>query len=200
MSDLTDAELTLALNGECPTVEVVVWLAREVKRCREVQRAAVSRREEVRGVVIRVLDRFCVPPLERGMRDRVAEEIADEVTRRHDDVRGVAKRALDRHLVGASALGVGLRNRIAESIADELDVAVSLGVRAAEPQESPVIQLSGNAPLEIFPFVTPLHCEVVLRHKDDESQDIEMTPDEADHVADRLRVAAAAARTAKAET
>ena len=41
MSDLTDAELALALNGECHTAEVVVWLAREVKRCRDAQRAFV---------------------------------------------------------------------------------------------------------------------------------------------------------------
>ena len=34
MADLTDSELTLALNGECHTVAVAVWLAREVKRCR----------------------------------------------------------------------------------------------------------------------------------------------------------------------
>ena len=69
-----------------------------------------------------------------------------------------------------------------------------------QPQDtSHVVQLSQNAPLEIFPFVTPLHREVVLRHKDDESQDIEMTPDEADHVADLLRAAAVAARTAKVD-
>ena len=74
-------------------------------------------------------------------------------------------------------------------------VAVKTG---AEPQdESHVVHLSGNAPLEIFPFVTSMHREVVLRHKDDESQDIEMTPDEADQVADLLRAAAAAARAAK---
>jgi hypothetical protein len=70
----------------------------------------------------------------------------------------------------------------------------------AEPQDtSHVIHLSGNAPLEIFPFVTTLHREVVLRHKDDESQDIEMTPDEADQVADLIRSAAAAARAAKVD-
>ena len=70
----------------------------------------------------------------------------------------------------------------------------------AEPQDtSHVIHLSQNAPLEIFPFVTVLHREVVLRHKDDESQDIELTPDEADQVADMLRSAAASARTAKVD-
>ena len=62
-----------------------------------------------------------------------------------------------------------------------------------------LVHLSHNAPLEIFPFVTPFHREVVLRHKDDESQDIELTPDEADQVADLLRAAAAAARTAKVD-
>lgn len=70
----------------------------------------------------------------------------------------------------------------------------------ADPQdESHIVHLSQNAPLEIFPFVTLFHREVVLRHKDDESQDIEMTPDEADHVAGLLRAAAAAARAAKAD-
>lgn len=58
------------------------------------------------------------------------------------------------------------------------------------------IELSGNAPIEIFPFVTSMHREVVLRHHDDESQDIEMTPDEADHVGDLLKDAAARAREA----
>ena len=62
-----------------------------------------------------------------------------------------------------------------------------------------VVHLSGNAPLEIFPFVTSLHREVVLRHKDNESQDIELTPDEADQVADLLRAAAAVARAAKVD-
>lgn len=40
---------------------------------------------------------------------------------------------------------------------------------------------------EIFPFVTVLHCEVVLRSKEGQSEDIEMTPDEADRVASLLR-------------
>ena len=78
--------------------------------------------------------------------------------------------------------------------------SVTLGAMKidTEPQDtSHVIQLSGNAPLEIFPFVTPLHCEVVLRHNDGESQDIELTPDEADAVADRLKLAAAQARSLK---
>jgi hypothetical protein len=61
------------------------------------------------------------------------------------------------------------------------------------------IQLSGNAPVEIFPFVTPIHRQVVLRHCDDESQDIELTPDEADAVADLLKKAAASARQAELE-
>ena len=70
----------------------------------------------------------------------------------------------------------------------------------AQPQEEThVIQLSQNAPLEIFPFVTLFHREVVLRHKDDESQDIEMTPDEADQVADMPRAVAQAARAAKVD-
>lgn len=56
------------------------------------------------------------------------------------------------------------------------------------------IQLSQNAPVEVFPFVTSLHREVVLRHLDDESQDIEMTPDEADEVANAIRTASVMAR------
>jgi hypothetical protein len=69
----------------------------------------------------------------------------------------------------------------------------------AEASSEHVVQLSGNAALEIFPFVTIFHREVVLRHLDGESQDIEMTPDEADQVADRLRAAAARARAAARE-
>ena len=38
MADLSDAELDLALSGECHTAEVVVWLAREVKRYRDARR------------------------------------------------------------------------------------------------------------------------------------------------------------------
>jgi hypothetical protein len=45
-----------------------------------------------------------------------------------------------------------------------------------------------------LPFFTIFHREVVLRHHDNESQDIEMTPDEADVLAERLRRAAAIAR------
>ena len=72
---------------------------------------------------------------------------------------------------------------------------------AADPNAPKgMIRLSGNASIEVFPFVTPLHREVVLRHYDGEAQDIGMTPDEADQVADRLRAAAAAARAAKVET
>lgn len=60
------------------------------------------------------------------------------------------------------------------------------------------IELSGNAPLEVFPFVTCLHREVILRHEDNESQDIELTPDEADALADLLKQAAAQARAREA--
>lgn len=66
----------------------------------------------------------------------------------------------------------------------------------ADPQPGPRIELAYNAPLAIFSFVTPCHREVVLRHCDNESQDIEMTPDEAERVAERLRAAAAEARSA----
>lgn len=56
------------------------------------------------------------------------------------------------------------------------------------------LSLSQNAPVEIFPFVTYLHHEVIIRHLDGESQDIELTPDEADEFADRVKAAAALAR------
>ena len=56
------------------------------------------------------------------------------------------------------------------------------------------LQLSGNAPVEVFPFVSAIHREVVLRHHDGESQDIELTPDEADKIAALLKVAATRAR------
>lgn len=69
----------------------------------------------------------------------------------------------------------------------------------AEDDPKGMVRLSGNAPLEIFPFVTLLHREVVLRHHDGESQDIELTPDEADQVAELLRAAATAARAAKVD-
>jgi len=57
------------------------------------------------------------------------------------------------------------------------------------------IQLSQNAPVEIFPFVSIFHREIVLRHCDGESQDIELTPDEADAVAAMLIDAAAKVRS-----
>ena len=61
------------------------------------------------------------------------------------------------------------------------------------------IELSQNAPIEIFPFVSVMHREVVLRHLDGVSQDIEITPDEADQIADLLKRAAQIAREAKQE-
>lgn len=70
--------------------------------------------------------------------------------------------------------------------------------QVAEALPEHTIHLSGNAPIEIFPFVTDLHCEVVLRHLDGESQDIELTPDEADAVAELLKKAAATARERRA--
>jgi hypothetical protein len=63
-----------------------------------------------------------------------------------------------------------------------------------------IIQLSGNAPLEIFLLATSLGRQVVIQHKDGASQDIVLTPDEADHCADQLCAAAAGARAAKVET
>lgn len=77
-----------------------------------------------------------------------------------------------------------------------MKIAMTDNDQLAEASPEHVVQLSGNAVIEIFPFVTIFHREVVLRHLDGESQDIEMTPDEADLVADRLRAAAARARQA----
>ena len=159
MSDLTDTELELALNGECHTVEVVVWLAREVKRRREAQPAAAAST--------------------------------------HEDVRGVALRALDRHLVGTAALGVVMRNRIAEAVADEVGGLVqSAQSNGPAPVHTAVRpdsaeQLKDQELPEIFPFVTPLHREVVLRPRGGKLQDIEMTPDEANCVAHVLRTVGA---------
>jgi hypothetical protein len=56
------------------------------------------------------------------------------------------------------------------------------------------IALRGNASLELFEFVTLFHREVVLRHLDGTSQDIEMSPDEAEEVAYALLGAAVRAR------
>lgn len=61
------------------------------------------------------------------------------------------------------------------------------------------VQLAGNAPIEIFPVVTIMHRKIVLRQRDNESQDIELTPDEADRVAELLKRAATLAREAKQE-
>ena len=60
--------------------------------------------------------------------------------------------------------------------------------------EVQIIHLSADEPIHVFPFVTLFHCEVVMRRHDDASQDIKMTPDEADHVANVLKIAAAVAR------
>lgn len=62
------------------------------------------------------------------------------------------------------------------------------------------VLLKDNADLEIFPFVTQLHNEVVIRHLDGESQDIEMCLEEAEEVAHTILTAVAQAkRTRKAE-
>lgn len=77
MHDLTDAELEQALNGQCHTVEVVVWLAREVKRHRA---AALGAREDIRGACVRALDRHLVGNAAPGivLRNRIADAIAAE--------------------------------------------------------------------------------------------------------------------------
>lgn len=153
MSDLSDDELKLALNGECSTVEVIVWLAREVKRYRD---AGAAMQHDGQNTVKRE-ERNVVPGDVQGAGQNTGQD--DWQLDVQDDERPVVS--------GKKALGTSL------------------------------VFLSGNAPLEIFPFVTILHREVVLRHKDGGSQDIELTPDEADRVAVRLQAAAAAARGPK---
>ncbi len=75
MHDLTDAELEQALNGQCHTVEVVVWLAREVKRLRA---AALGAREAIHGASVRALDQHLVGNAALGivLRNRIADAIA----------------------------------------------------------------------------------------------------------------------------
>jgi hypothetical protein len=241
MSDLTDTELALALNGECHTVEVVVWLAREVKRSRDAQRAA-STHEDVRGVTIRALDRHLVGTAALGVaiRNRIAESIADEVvglapsakgnkpprsqgmpevfpfvTSLHREVvlRNKDGESQDVEMTPDEAESVASALRAAAACAKAPDTALlsqlglpllgfhyaGLGVHG-NLYRTDAIKLSGNAPLEIFTLISPLHHKVVLRHKDGESQDIELTPDEADRVADQLWAAANTSRVAKVET
>lgn len=64
----------------------------------------------------------------------------------------------------------------------------------AKRTTSTVLNLEGNAPVEVFPFVSMGHQEVVIRHLDGESQDIELTPDEAEHFAAVVIEAARRAR------
>jgi hypothetical protein len=134
MSDLTDSELALALNGECHTVEVGVWLAREVKRCRKVQSAVVQKSDLTDSELALALNGEC-------------------------------------HTVEVIV-------RLAREVKRYRETQQALG--ATKRPEMP----------EIFPFVTALHCEVVLRPKDGKSEDIEMTPDEADRVAYISRLSA----------
>lgn len=53
-----------------------------------------------------------------------------------------------------------------------------------------VIHPQQNAPIEVFPFITSLHREVIIRHLDDESQNIELSPHEALELAEVIRVTA----------
>ena len=137
MADLTDSELTLALNGECHTVEVAVWLAREVKRCRGVQQTIPQQSDLTDSELELALNGECHTA-------EVIVWLAREVKRYRE----------------------------------------TQGAGATKRPEMP----------EIFPFVTVLHREVVLRPKDGKSQDIEMTPDEAGRVSYLLRAAAESAR------
>jgi hypothetical protein len=60
-----------------------------------------------------------------------------------------------------------------------------------------ILKLCGNADIEVFPFKTFNNPEVILRHLDNESQDIELTPDEAEVLAAALSATAAAVRKLK---
>jgi hypothetical protein len=249
MSDLTDKELELALSGECHSVEVVVWLAREVKRARDAQRTAVGGlHEDVRVVAIRSLDRHLVgtATLTLLMRNKIAESVAEEVvgivramksqaspeifpfvTTLHrevvlrpkdgesrdiemtpdeaDRVAYVLRAAAGEARPGARMVEVGLQEVRAACVTGGLLRGLALDRDGVEVHRNRadarnIIQLSGNAPLEIVLRATPLHRQVVLQHKDGESQDIVLTPDEADRCANQLCAAAAAARVAKVET
>jgi hypothetical protein len=127
MADLTDSELTLALNRKCHTVEVAVWLAREVKRWRGAQRMVAQ-----------------------------SSDLTD------------------------SELGLALNG---ECHTVEVIVWLAREVKRHREAQQEVGATKRPEMPEIFPFVTVLHREVVLRPKDGQSEDIEMTPDEADRVA-----------------
>jgi hypothetical protein len=251
MSDLTDKELELALSGECHSVEVVVWLAREVKRVRDAQRPAVNAgglHDDVRGVAIRALDRHLVGTAALGvvMRNRIAEAVAEEVmglvcvvksqelpeifpfvTFMHrevvlrpkdgesqdiemtpdeaDRVAYVLRAAAGGARPGARMVEVGPQEVRAACVTGGLLRGQALDRDGVEVHRDMadarnIIQLSGNAPLEIFLLATSLGRQVVIQHKDGESQDIVLTPDEADRCADQLCAAAAGARAAKVET
>jgi hypothetical protein len=178
-SNLTDLELALALNGECHNVELVVWLAREVKRYREAQQAVVAPKSQGTPEIFPF-----VTLLHREVVLRPKDGESQDIEMTPDEADRVA------YLLRAAAVGA----RGTWYGAWYGTVVNGTGVESQEVAH--VIQLSGNAPLEIF----PLQRKVVLRHKDSESQDIEMTADEACCVADQLCAAATAAREAKVET
>ena len=166
-SDLTDSELVLALNGECHTVEVIVWLAREAKRHREAQQVGATKRPEMPEIFP------FVTVLHREVVLRPKDGQSEDIEMTPDEADRVAS------LLRATVKGT-------------LDGWYGTWLPST-------IQLSGNADVEIFSSVVSLPSaerEVILRHKDGESQDIVLTPAEADQIADQLRDAAAAARTA----
>lgn len=193
-SDLTDSELGLALNGECYTVEVIVWLAREVKRHREAQQeVGATKRPEMPEIFpfVTVLHREVVLRPKDGQSEDI-EMTPDEADRVAYLLRAAAESARG----GWCGAWYGT---VRESTDPEVPVVESVS--------NCVLQLSGNADIEIFPSITPLRregapvfspgeCWVILRHKDGESQDMVLTPDEALQVADQLRAAANTARAA----
>lgn len=77
--DLTDEELQLALSGACHTADVVIWLAREVKRRRDVQRVTL---EQVKVVVREEIAAF----RPRGFKHGSIEDVVVSIAARLDSV------------------------------------------------------------------------------------------------------------------
>lgn len=194
----------------------LVWLAREVKRARDAQRAAVTSarlglHDDVRSVAIRALDRHLVGTAALGVviRNRIAESVAEEIV----SLVRVESQALPEFFPFVTCMHREVVLRPKDGVSQDVEMTpdeadrVAYVLRAAARglwrrgiQVRHSIQLSGNAPLEIFLRATSLHRQVVLQHKDGESQDLVLSPDEAGRCADQLCAAAAAARVAEIAT
>jgi len=230
MSDLTDSELALALNGECHTAEVATWLAREVKRHREVQHFVVQESDLTNSELKLALNGEChtveaiVWLAREAKRYREAQHAVGKMLEIFPFVTALHREVVLRPKDGKSQ-DVEMTPDEADRVATILVVATAKVTlndwysSAASPRierptsRSPVslpstgavwdIRLSGNADVEIFSSTSevPLEdCRVVLRHKDGESQDVVLTLIEANQVAEQLRVAAAAARAGCQDT